>query len=100
PPSKLSALALHDALPIFMDPQGRVRYATEVAERRRAKEAAPKVEITRPEHGPGVTRSARVSVVETPPQPSDFERHVLRNTPIHQDRKSTRLNSSHVKISY
>src|SRR5699024_12367061 len=82
PPPATSPLSLHDALPISR------------GARARARRAAP----------PPATAAARAidrrrSVSATPP-PSPPRAIPPPARPIRQDRKSTRLNSSHVSISY
>src|SRR5690606_39971184 len=89
-PSSLSPLSLHDALPIYCgrlecrDVGGRGRRSSAGRRRRR--------------HGrDGRTRGRQGArhAGGRPPQTHTTECHGH-----HRDRKSTRLNSSHVKISY
>src|SRR5690606_41489716 len=92
----LYTLALHDALPIF-DPTRRVR--GQVDDRRRGNQGirqhdALVVGATQAglEDAHRFDRSALVADVDDVADLERFQRD--------QDRKSTRLNSSHVKISY
>src|SRR5690606_41758114 len=89
-PTSLYALSLHDALPIF-PPRLRPRRAHRqprrpprglAAPRRLARRARPL--LPRLTHAPPIAKIARLYRFRTQ----------------QQDRKSTRLNSSHVKISY
>src|SRR5690606_41803502 len=87
PTTTFHPLSLHDALPIFAAPPP-VRPTPPVARRRR------RPEVTRRRRHPGATRR-RPPRRHTGPRPC---RHPSPRLPA--DRKSTRLNSSHVKISY
>src|SRR2546429_2991807 len=74
-PTEIYTLSLHDALPIYgLDGEGHARLELE------------------PGAGLAVVQHLRVLVIDTP----DAMAAVLA----HQDRKSTRLNSSHGYISY
>src|SRR5207249_10437380 len=93
PPTTLtSTLSLHDALPIYTGRSGSPAPRT-------ARAIAP---------GPRGTRRATAGAPRTPP-PGRAAAPALRPAPrrsggparpAHGDRKSTRLNSSHVSISY
>jgi len=67
----------------IVDPQGFGRLKDELKIRREklAQETAAR---PAPVPSTGVVRSAEVRVLETVPQPPDFERHVLGNTPLEQ----------------
>src|SRR5690606_41978678 len=81
PPTELYTLSLHDALPICRKPA--------------IARLHPPI---RNVQGEGGAASAR----RPPPAPVNLRavRRVRRGAPEGRDRKSTRLNSSHVKISY
>src|SRR5690606_41979543 len=84
-PTKLSTLSLHDALPIYLLRQHRPSRA------HLAPEGVTPGRNPQPEATRGATFDHRTTVAEAPAeQPPASE----------PDRKSTRLNSSHVKISY
>src|SRR5690606_39483181 len=78
-PTKYVSLSLHDALPIFLQPLPRNPHEKTVPARRVADE---------PPQLSGQVRSARAAGFSCVREPDAG------------DRKSTRLNSSHVKISY
>src|SRR5690606_40831091 len=81
-PTAISTLSLHDALPIYTEPgPGRARFGT----------APPPPEVLRQRTRPRIRPRT-----DDPGDPS------WRGPPpfLPRDRKSTRLNSSHVKISY
>src|SRR5690606_41975860 len=96
PPTALYTLSLHDALPIFPDHRralGAQRH--ERTDRTLRPTHRPVLERVRQteqeEEDPAIARLAHTRRTER----SDDHQHVDV-----QDRKSTRLNSSHVKISY
>src|SRR5699024_12791263 len=78
PPTQPYTLSLHDALPILPPPQTTSRPVTVTLERVTASSATPQPRI----RSPPTVRLERVT------------------SPVRIDRKSTRLNSSHVSISY
>src|SRR5690606_39860044 len=94
-PHATSTLSLHDALPIFAKPvEGSVRVAVAGVET-----AAFNLEAT----------TGRVTLAAAPPQGAAVSAGFAFDVPVRfdadrmevtLDRKSTRLNSSHVKISY
>src|SRR5690606_41708983 len=91
PPSTTSPLSLHDALPIFGLDADAVR-AEHVAAEQRPDDADE-------ERQPGEVADERVRLVRLAVE----ELPALGNLVVDledRDRKSTRLNSSHVKISY
>src|SRR5204863_3503842 len=99
PPTKISTLSLHDALPIFDADEIRI-----AAFGRQNDERRP---VGRPEDWLWIL-AARRSLVPAD-RPADVEiigsgqiRRCRAGSRVHhpQDRKSTRLNSSHVEISY
>src|SRR5690606_41938982 len=81
-PSETFTLSLHDALPIYPWSKTRRAASTNICSLRRASTVATR-------HVPATTHAATVVSFK-------FDRNVSPK----QDRKSTRLNSSHVKISY
>src|SRR5690606_42044326 len=81
PLTAISTLSLHDALPILIrDFEPRAEVAREVAEAERRRHH---------DGGPGLRSENAANLIP--------DRHVVCPN---ADRKSTRLNSSHVKISY
>src|SRR5690606_41426905 len=100
PPPQISTLSLHDALPIFsLLPSGAVqqRNGAEARVQSRAGRLSPTppvdLGLTPPSASPCAIKRDELSPrrPRRPPGPAD---------PCPTDRKSTRLNSSHVKISY
>src|SRR5690606_42061846 len=96
PPTELAALTLHDALPIFRD--GGVLRQGEIDD-----EFGPvgggKELVLDEAHGPDRHRKGRKREHDRCPAEAHRKpEHTVERAP--QDRKSTRLNSSHVKISY
>src|SRR5207253_7639196 len=93
----ISPLSLHDALPICLDTQNIVRlfhYAQQFLVARRI--AAEQTEVA---FADVVTDRAKTELI------FDVENGLRKTLGVvaagaHQDRKSTRLNSSHVAISY
>src|SRR5699024_12423874 len=82
PPPHLYPLSLHDALPIYQV-------------------AALAGGVQRPLQRPGVVGPAVPGRAERPDVQERRRRHIRAGAvPPGQDRKSTRLNSSHVSISY
>src|SRR5207249_11652732 len=96
-PPQTYTLSLHDALPILaaqhLDP----------AARRRQRDPGPRLQRT---HAPvdllRVKAPVQLAVLAAQPRRHRRPRVILlgRRDPIEVDRKSTRLNSSHVSISY
>src|SRR5690606_39815415 len=89
-PTSLYTLALHDALPIFGSAAG-------------AAGAVQRLELSSSSGGLGVS----AGVAGVPVQPGASQQLIAgalgqlgSDVPLVGDRKSTRLNSSHVKISY
>src|SRR5699024_12468195 len=84
PTTETSPLSLHDALPIFEPTDGieKMHLLRGVL--------AKETELT---NGPGkLTKALAITM--------DYYGHPLTERPLYIDRKSTRLNSSHVSISY
>src|SRR5690606_42151871 len=98
-PDRLSALSLHDALPIFHPDhlpalasqwQGKIAKTTE-----QVKHPLARLNV-QPFH-----RAGHHGAIDTRINLSEVHRMELHGqVELIQDRKSTRLNSSHVKISY
>src|SRR3712207_7244376 len=82
-PTEISPLSPHDALPILL------------ALRRELNEP---VRRGAGQTGPLHQRQRVVLLLDQPPH--RVERLLVLQPPVHQDRKSTRLNSSHANISY
>src|SRR5690606_41349197 len=87
PPPEIYTLSLHDALPICDAPvlgNGRIH----------------DVSLDQPARAPGrpMARAVTTILLDAPPPPRAEKRRPDARREI--DRKSTRLNSSHVKISY
>src|SRR5690606_41637429 len=80
-PPEIYTLSLHDALPIFASAVDLVRFA---------------VAFDRPDRCPLFSAEHVSTMFERPP---GLAGHEADGSP-KEDRKSTRLNSSHVKISY
>src|SRR5690606_40721748 len=91
-PPQISTLSLHDALPISHRRLVDVGHADRVA--RAAKKLGTPLEITLE-----LLRSVRADLVEDRQGVGEIFLPD-RNVDAIEDRKSTRLNSSHVKISY
>src|SRR5690606_41795251 len=98
-PSDLYTLSLHDALPIY---DGGLDHRAVAAAPHAAVEAMPRIRLGQhllaaAEDGRHLVRSeARDASVVVARRGAEHERADVAA----QDRKSTRLNSSHVKISY
>src|SRR5690606_41241945 len=89
---QLSPLSLHDALPI-LEADGAAKPAEAPTPARPGGRTATRPSTTRSATRPAPTAPAEKSEAATPaPAPAP--------APAEKDRKSTRLNSSHVKISY
>src|SRR5205814_10294034 len=96
PPPEPSTLSLHDALPISACPPGSFQEAV-LAAVARAKAAVPVAE-SRIDTAAALVLAGAVELLEEGRtarvgSPTD-------NSPTYVDRKSTRLNSSHLGISY
>src|SRR5690606_41634996 len=87
-PPEFYTLSLHDALPIYLVAAVVDRARTDAAGRARASSGPPRGGVALLRRGGGA-RLARAAA--RPPR---------RGAEPRRDRKSTRLNSSHVKISY
>src|SRR5690606_40268228 len=99
PPTPTCALSLHDALPICR--RQRVRAARRGRLRRQGRRrAVPRAH--RPPRRRRLALGVRLLLRLAPPRTLGVPRGLLRVAPAGGlgDRKSTRLNSSHVKISY
>src|SRR5207302_9707040 len=96
PTTPISTLTLHDALPISAGNATSAKSSITVTTR---KVPPPVISDTTPPDNVGAVLAAlgnrSVLIRWSPPKAADFD-HVQ----ILRDRKSTRLNSSHVKISY
>src|SRR5690606_42073901 len=93
PPPDLSTLSLHDALPILgtLDDSGPIVFSGGVTITQGTMHVeAERAEIT--------TRGGDIQRVVLTGSPATMRQEMDDGSPI--DRKSTRLNSSHVKISY
>src|SRR5699024_11990054 len=88
PSSPLVALSLHDALPIF--------FRSAAFENRREKSGDTGIS------GPGTGKNSfrDITTLENLPAAPQCGIHLQIGAERFQDRKSTRLNSSHVSISY
>src|SRR5690606_41455609 len=98
PPTELYTLSLHDALPILPQRQ-RVPVQPPARVHRSVREA--RVLLRAQDIGTHLAHdhsAARRPEVESGDVPDSALRHAASRAS--QDRKSTRLNSSHVKISY
>src|SRR5207302_9253523 len=84
-PPELYTLSLHDALPIW------ARFCRRRVSWCRAQQRSP--------HSPRTSMERRSSISRTR-QPSSRILRASASSSVLADRKSTRLNSSHVKISY
>src|SRR5690606_41075840 len=98
PTPDLYSLSLHDALPICDDRRHAVGHRLNYGLRQ---SIAPQ----RRQHGGLARRDQRRRVAPEADLADAPRRRMLRDLPVelravHVDRKSTRLNSSHVKISY
>src|SRR5690606_41391221 len=92
-PPALSTLSLHDALPIWVLRIGQLLVGRRQPPARGVHRGRqPGRRQIKPPFRGGCIVAARGQ----PPLPHPLHRHA----PLVQDRKSTRLNSSHVKISY
>src|SRR5690606_40350465 len=96
-PTVLYTLSLHDALPIYGAPGARLRRR---ARARRGARARLSPARDGPRSGPRVSFSETKSDAVRPHGGHRRMVLVMTRTGIASDRKSTRLNSSHVKISY
>src|SRR5690606_39292710 len=92
PPPDTSTLSLHDALPIFLLAGGNPNLDPETA-----KSWTFGLDYT-PAFAPGFAFSSSFFSVEYSGQVVDL--FAVNDVLVEEDRKSTRLNSSHVKISY
>src|SRR5207302_4415644 len=92
PPPAIYTLSLHDALPISI-PNLNIEFQNRLRELR-------DLLLNPDQEGQIIDETA--AKVYTPGQPSwvDIDRAMWDYNPTMVDRKSTRLNSSHVKISY
>src|SRR5690606_39971433 len=86
----LSPLSLHDALPICAPDRQACRYPPRAEDRATRRSAAP----------PYPPRRDRAETARLPLWPRVPAAHAAKRGRTERDRKSTRLNSSHVKISY
>src|SRR5690606_42046577 len=96
----LSALSLHDALPISMTPEQVIEEVKKAGLRGRGGGGFPtglKWEFAH--KAPGDIKYIICNADEGDPG-AFMDRSILEGDPHSVDRKSTRLNSSHVKISY
>src|SRR5690606_39728327 len=82
-------LSLHDALPILT--------AAESGERRDNAAEPPRLPMISHSSNAAISRNDFISVTGDSERPENHDATVSRSD---EDRKSTRLNSSHVKISY
>src|SRR5690606_41735732 len=99
PPPAIYTLSLHDALPIY-----EVRRTGRIMEVPVGEELIGRVvnPLGQPVDGMGPINTTKTRPIESP-APGVMDRksvHEPLQTGIKADRKSTRLNSSHVKISY
>src|SRR5690606_40956686 len=92
----LYTLSLHDALPIFGHAIG-LLHGRALAGGELGKSIDP---ARRRAVGGGGVDDARLAAGQGVDHGDRFARRVVVQAQQHQDRKSTRLNSSHVKISY
>src|SRR5690242_12752992 len=94
-PTEIYTLSLHDALPISTGgrptPRARAAAGGPVPRARRS---------CRPSHRPRGTRRCRCRARPSPPRPRRRPSAAGRSRTPAPDRKSTRLNSSHMSISY
>src|SRR5699024_11454919 len=100
PPSPASTytLSLHDALPIF---SAQTRSAP--VDRRQYRQSLPRGGVHGRERADRLGADpVRADLRGEPPRPVDHQpsRRILWSQLMNTDRKSTRLNSSHVSISY